>query len=141
MGLNSILCFLQDECDNNPDRKSVRDFVDKNFDEEGTEFEDWDPIDWQQDIALYTMIRVNLLQMNFIEFFMSYNDSNNRTNHCSFLVNDTMAQDAEVTAGLIDNVGFFGCTLKPQEPCMLSIQFLQTIPRNDDEVNNTAIPR
>ena len=59
----------------------------------------------------------------------------------SFLLNDTMAQSPEMTEDLIDNVGFFGCTLTPHEPCMLSIQFLQTIPRNDDDVNNTAIPR
>ena len=61
MGVNSNLCFKQVECYNNPDQKSVRDFVDKNFDEEGTEFEDWEPIDWQQDIDLYTMIQVNIL--------------------------------------------------------------------------------
>ena len=59
----------------------------------------------------------------------------------SFLLNDSMAQSSDMVDDLIDNVGFFGCTLNPFKPCMASIQFLQTIPRDDDDVTNTAIPR
>ena len=59
----------------------------------------------------------------------------------SFLLNDSMAQSSDMVDDLIDNVGFFGCTLHPFKPCMASIQFLQTIPRDDDDVTNTAIPR
>ena len=91
MGLNSIFCFLQDKSNNNPDRKLVRDFVDKNFHEEGTEFEDWDPIDWQQDISLYTMIRVRILMMNFNLHLMNYYIQKN--SNFPVLLNNIFSQD------------------------------------------------
>ena len=71
MALNSIFCLLQDKSNNNPDRELIRDFVDQNFDEEGTEFEDWNPFDWQPDIDLYTMIRVKILLINLNQHFMN----------------------------------------------------------------------
>ena len=59
----------------------------------------------------------------------------------SFLLNDSMAMSDEMVDDLIDNVGFFGCINHPLKPCLASIQFLQTIPRDDEEVSNTAVSR
>ena len=63
-------------------------------------------------------------------------------NLASFLLNDTMALCSDMVDDLIDKIGFFGCISNPKEPCMASIQFLHTIPRNNiDGATNTAIPR
>lgn len=62
-------------------------------------------------------------------------------NLISFLLNNSMAESTEMVDDLLDDIGFFGCLLHPLEPCMTSIQFLQTLPRDDSDVTNTAIPR
>ena len=62
-------------------------------------------------------------------------------NLASFLLNNSMAGSTDMVDTVVDDVGFFGCILHPPEPCLLSIQFLQTLPRDDSDVTNTAIPR
>lgn len=57
----------------------------------------------------------------------------------SFLLNESMALSNDMVDDLIDNVGFFGCINNPQQPCLGSIQFLQTIPRNDIQVPDAAV--
>ena len=43
---------------NHPSQEQVRSFVDSNFAAEGTEFVEWDPSDWKEDIALFDKITV-----------------------------------------------------------------------------------
>ena len=62
-------------------------------------------------------------------------------NLLTFLLNNSMAVSTNMVDDLLDDIGFFGCMLHPLEPCMASIQFLQTLPRDDSDVTNTAIPR
>ena len=45
---------------NNPSKTQVQNFVDENFDEEGSEFEEWEPSDWHEDIAAFNQIKVCL---------------------------------------------------------------------------------
>ena len=59
----------------------------------------------------------------------------------SFLLNDSMALSDAMVDDLLDNVGFFGCIKNPLQPCLAGIQFLHTIPRNDDEISDTAVSR
>ena len=54
------------ETENNPNKEQVSAFVDNNFDPlpnddnpQGSEFEDWDPSDWNEDIPLFNLITVN----------------------------------------------------------------------------------
>ena len=37
----------------------IKNFVDENFDTEGTEFDDWIPQDWKENIPVYQKIKVN----------------------------------------------------------------------------------
>ena len=37
----------------------IKNFVDENFDTEGTEFDDWIPQDWKENITVYQKIQVN----------------------------------------------------------------------------------
>ena len=55
------------ETENNPNKEQVTVFVDNNFDPlpnddnpQGSEFEDWDPSDWNEDIPLFNLITVNI---------------------------------------------------------------------------------
>ena len=57
----------------------------------------------------------------------------------SFLLNESMALSNDMVDDLIDNGGFFGCINNPQQPCLGSIQFLQTIPRKDIQVPDAAV--
>ena len=41
-----------------PNKKEVNDFVQTNFSPEGTEFEEWNPIDWNKDVPVYKTIKV-----------------------------------------------------------------------------------
>ena len=59
----------------------------------------------------------------------------------SFLLNQSMTLSSEMVDDLLDNVGFFGCILNPQEPCLTSIEFMHTIPRDLNDLANTAVPR
>jgi len=54
---------LMKETENNPNKEQVSVFVDNNFDPlpnddnpQGSEFEDWDPSDWDEDIPLFNLI-------------------------------------------------------------------------------------
>jgi hypothetical protein len=51
-------CPEQQEHGNNPDKAHVQQFVDDHFSPEGSEFEDWDPIDWNADIPLFQKVKV-----------------------------------------------------------------------------------
>ncbi len=42
---------------NSPSKEQVAQFVQDNFDPEGSEFEEWTPSDWKQDIALFDHIQ------------------------------------------------------------------------------------
>ena len=49
----------------------VRKFVDDNFDTEGTEFDDWIPQDWTENIPVYDHIKVsNLLRIKICFRFL-----------------------------------------------------------------------
>lgn len=53
-----ISIYLQ-ETQNNPTKEQVQTFVDENFDPEGSEFEEWEPSDWNEDIKVLSHIKVN----------------------------------------------------------------------------------
>ena len=44
--------------ENNPSKNQIQTFVDDNFDSEGSEFEEWQPIDWNSEIDLFNKITV-----------------------------------------------------------------------------------
>ena len=44
---------------NQPSKNLVQQFVDNNFDLEGSEFEDWEPKDWNAHIDLFDKITVS----------------------------------------------------------------------------------
>ena len=39
--------------------RELRSFINKNFDENGSEFREWLPSDWKPNIAIFTKIRVS----------------------------------------------------------------------------------
>ena len=57
------------------------------------------------------------------------------------LLNKTMAENTNMVDDMIDNMWLFGCFANPERPCMTIMQFLQTWPRDDNDVADTAIPR
>ena len=46
---------------NKPSMEQVKSFVKDNFDEEGSEFENWEPKDWKDNIAILEKITVRIL--------------------------------------------------------------------------------
>ena len=48
---------MQEHADN-PTKAEVQKFVDDHFLPEGSEFEDWDPADWNKTIPLFNKIKV-----------------------------------------------------------------------------------
>jgi hypothetical protein len=50
--------FDQEQGDQ-PDKQLLQQFVDEHFLPEGSEFEDWDPADWNKDIPLFDTIKVS----------------------------------------------------------------------------------
>ena len=46
-------------------------------------------------------------------------------NLLSVLLNNSVAESVDFVDDLLDNIGFFGCILHPQEPCMASLQLLK----------------
>ena len=45
--------------------EDVKKFVKDNFDPEGTEFDDWDPPDWKEEIPVFETIRVKIYRNVF----------------------------------------------------------------------------
>lgn len=105
----------------------------------------WSLISAFQD--LYPAHRVNLVNETFDTYWQKATHqtpeavypSQPMESLASFLLNDSMALSDEMVDDLIDNVGFFGCVNNPLKPCLSSIQFLQTIPRNGEEVPEAAV--
>ena len=59
----------------------------------------------------------------------------------SVLLNNSMATDTGFVNDVVDEFSIFGCLLNPLNTCLTFTQFLQTFPRNDNNVTDTAIPR
>ena len=57
---------MQEHADN-PTKAEVQKFVDDHFLPEGSEFEDWDPADWNKTIPLFNKIKVTEI-LYFIPF-------------------------------------------------------------------------
>ena len=53
-----LLYIIKESNKQRPDPASVREFVENNFNPEGTEFEDWNPQDWKETIPVYKTIKV-----------------------------------------------------------------------------------
>ena len=53
-----IIIILFQKTENNPSKNEIQTFVDDNFDSEGSEFEEWQPIDWNSEIDLFNRITV-----------------------------------------------------------------------------------
>ena len=45
--------------------EDVKKFVKDNFDPEGTEFDDWDPPDWKEEIPVFETIKVKIYRNVF----------------------------------------------------------------------------
>ena len=62
------------ENENNPTQEQVETFVNENFDPEASEFEEWEPSDWNEDIPFFNKITVIyfclrvFLNMGFIDW-------------------------------------------------------------------------
>ena len=56
--LQTILLFFKATSEN-PSKERVQQFVDENFSEEGTEFEEWTPTDWIPEPAMLNKIQVS----------------------------------------------------------------------------------
>ena len=105
----------------------------------------WSLISAFQD--LYPAYRINLVNETFDTYWQKATHqtpeavypSQPMESLASFLLNDSMALNDEMVDDLIDNVGFFGCINNPHKPCLSSIQFLQCIPRNGEEVPDAAV--
>ena len=59
----------------------------------------------------------------------------------SVLLNNSTATHMGFVNDTVDEFSIFGCLLHPLHPCLTFTQFLQTFPRDDDNVTDTAIPR
>ena len=47
--------------ENNPTKEQLENFVNDNFDPEASEFEEWEPSDWNEDIPVFNKITVMYL--------------------------------------------------------------------------------
>ena len=55
---NYHLIFLLQKTGNSPNREQIQNFVETNFHDEGSEFEIWEPNDWNEHISLFDNISV-----------------------------------------------------------------------------------
>ena len=56
--LHTIHFFLLQKTGNSPNREQIQNFVETNFHDEGSEFEIWEPNDWNEHISMFDNISV-----------------------------------------------------------------------------------
>ena len=66
----TFVILLLQKTGNIPTREQVQNFVEANFNDEGSEFENWEPKDWNEHISLFDNISVINIHVSSITMYL-----------------------------------------------------------------------